>query len=134
MRSNGFTLLELMIAVAIVGILAAVVMPQYHQYVMRADRSDAIAPLAAILEAQERFYNDNVTYTTNLSDLGYPGNTVTTEKEKYVISARQCQGAGLTQCIELIATAQGVQAQDGNLIINTRGRQERALGGNILEW
>ena len=51
-RINGFTLIELMIVVAIVGIIAAIAYPSYRDSVMRAQRSDAMATLARLSAAR----------------------------------------------------------------------------------
>lgn len=140
MTPKGFTLLELMVTVAIVGILASVAMPWYGHYVLRGNRSDAISAMQTILDAQERYYADNVTYTLDFSDLGYAGASLTTNKGLYTISAQQCQNSGganmaITQCVELLATAIGSQVADGNLIANTMGRQDRIRpDGTIAEW
>jgi type IV pilus assembly protein PilE len=62
MKKNGFTLIELMIAVAIVGILAAIAIPAYSAYVKRANRTDATRSLSATAQALERCYSQNFTY------------------------------------------------------------------------
>lgn len=134
MKLRGFTLIELMITVAVIGIIASIAIPQYNNYVRRSDRADAIGPMARIMEAQERYYADNVTYATDLKDLGYSTTTLTTEQERYVISAQACGSAPLTQCVELVATAQDTQALDGNLIMDSRGKKERKLGGSTYKW
>ena len=59
---NGFTLIELMIAVAIVGIIAAVAIPQYKDYITRGSLADATTGLAAVRADMERYYQDNRTY------------------------------------------------------------------------
>lgn len=61
-RSRGFSLTELIVTVAVVAILAAVAIPSYRQYVMRASRADATAALLRLASNQERFYLANNTY------------------------------------------------------------------------
>jgi type IV pilus assembly protein PilE len=62
MKRNGFSLIELMIAVLIVGILAAIAVPSYSAYVKRANRTDATRSLSATAQALERCYSQNFTY------------------------------------------------------------------------
>lgn len=61
-RQAGFTLLELMIAVAIVGILAAIAIPSYSQYVENARATDAQGALTSFVSAMERYYTQNGSY------------------------------------------------------------------------
>lgn len=61
-RSSGFTLIELMIAVAIVGILAAIAYPSYQEQVRKGRRADAMAQLVTLAQAYERYYTSNNTY------------------------------------------------------------------------
>jgi type IV pilus assembly protein PilE len=67
--SRGFTLIELMVAVAIVAILAAVAMPAYNQYVIRGNVPQATARLATLHMQMEQFFQDNRTF------VGAPGCT-----------------------------------------------------------
>ena len=68
---RGVTLMELMIVVVIIGILAAIAYPNYRQYAARAKRNEAKAALLQIATLQERFYLQNNTYTTDMTDLGF---------------------------------------------------------------
>lgn len=63
-RKTGFTLIELMITVAVVGILAAIAYPSYMDSVRKSRRSDAINDLSAIALAQEKWRANNTTYGT----------------------------------------------------------------------
>lgn len=64
-RSRGFTLIEVMITVAIVGILAAIAIPSYRDYVLRGQVVDATNGLAAMRANMERHYQDFRTYKTS---------------------------------------------------------------------
>jgi len=61
-RQHGFTLIELMITVAIVAILAMVAYPSYTQYVQRANRADAQAIMLENAQFMERYFTTNGTY------------------------------------------------------------------------
>jgi type IV pilus assembly protein PilE len=69
-RSFGFTLIELMITVAIIGILAAIAVPAYSKYVIQGKRSDAKAALLSAQLAQEKYRANNTTYATTLAAAG----------------------------------------------------------------
>lgn len=61
-RQHGFTLLELMIVVAIIGILASIAYPSYTKYVQRANRADAQAIMMENAQFMERYFTTNGTY------------------------------------------------------------------------
>jgi type IV pilus assembly protein PilE len=70
-RSSGVTLMELLVAVAVVGILGAIAYPSYVQYVTRTHRSVAKSVLLQVADRQEQFFADNKRYTGDLTELGY---------------------------------------------------------------
>lgn len=74
-QSAGFTLIELMITVAIVGILAAIAYPSYAEYVLRGNRAEGIALLNDAAARQERYFAQNNTYADTLAKLGYASAT-----------------------------------------------------------
>ncbi|MBI3772298.1 MAG: type IV pilin protein [Gammaproteobacteria bacterium] len=122
-RRIGFTLIELMIAVAIIGILAAITYPAYQDQIRKSRRSDGIALLTNGIALQERYFTDHNTYTVMLADLGYTANAPS-EHNFYQMSAVAC-GAGIKECVQLTAVPQGAQATDGNLVINSTGTKTR---------
>jgi type IV pilus assembly protein PilE len=61
-RSRGFTLIELMIAVAIIAILAAIAIPSYTDYVRRGRLTDAVSKVAAMRVKMEQYFQDNRIY------------------------------------------------------------------------
>ena len=69
--SQGFTLIELMIAVAIVGILAAVALPSYQRSIMKGRRVDAKAATLDLAAREERYFSVNNTYTNSAVSLGF---------------------------------------------------------------
>ena len=82
---RGMTLMELMIVVAIIGILTAIAYPSYRQYVAKAKRSEAKNCLLQIAAMQERVYLRERSYTADLGKLGFPaGATYLTDSASYI--------------------------------------------------
>lgn len=70
-KNQGFTLIELMIVVVVIGILAAIAIPAYSDYVQRSRRADAKSSILAVQLEQEKWRANNVAYTADLTDLGF---------------------------------------------------------------
>lgn len=98
-QSRGFTLIELMIVVAIVAILAAVALPSYTDYVRRGHATDAVASMGTYRVRMEQFYQDNRNYGTAGSGVcgpaGLPTNskfgitcTLSDDAQSYVVEAQ----------------------------------------------
>jgi type IV pilus assembly protein PilE len=115
----GFTLIELMITVAIVAILAAVAYPAYTQYLIRANRAAAQAEMMNIANRQQQFLLTNRGYASKstLEASGYALPSSVSSKYSYAIVI----GAGVVPTYTLTFTPTGVQASDGNLIITSDG-------------
>lgn len=68
-RPRGFTLMEVMIVVGIIGVLMAVALPSYRESVLQGRRAEGRAYAMQVATAQERFFTMANTYTTSLADL-----------------------------------------------------------------
>lgn len=109
----GFTLIELMIVVAILGVLASIALPAYQQNVRSGARSEAQSLLVQVAASQERFYSDNNSYSTNANPLASPAvATVTSERGLYQVSVAACGSGTIATCFVATATPQGNQTAD----------------------
>ena len=110
-RSQGFSLIELMIAVVIVGILAAIAIPMYSDYVTRSRRADGQATLMQVAQELERCYTQFSKYNDNSCSVVNSGVvSETSDQGFYGISA---SGGNLTEStFTLTATPQNEQADD----------------------
>lgn len=110
---TGFTLVELMIVVAIIGILSAIAIPAYQQSVRKGGRAEAQSLLLQVAANQERFYSDNNSYSTNANPLVTPAvATVTSESGLYQVAVAACAAGAIGNCFIATATPQGNQAAD----------------------
>jgi len=126
-KMRGFTLMELMIAVAVVGILAAVAFPSYQSQVMKTRRSDGKAALMAAAAKQEQYYLDNKTYADTLAKLNV---AAASPEGYYQISITASSATAFT----LKATAQGSQASDtvcGDLTLDNLGTKTESGSGTV---
>jgi len=73
-RQRGYTLLEMMVVVAIVTILASIGYPSYMGYITRTNRVAAKSMLLQVADRQEQFFANNKQYTNDLTALGYAAN------------------------------------------------------------
>ncbi|QYJ94861.1 type IV pilin protein [Shewanella spartinae] len=103
-KLKGFTLIEVMITVAIVGILAAIAYPSYIDYVTKSGRAEGVAAVMEVANLQEQYYLDNRTYASDLTKLGMNASPFVTEHEHYKVTST----GGAT--FRVTATAIGSQA------------------------
>lgn len=119
-HARGFTLIELMIAVAIIAILAAVAVPQYTSYVTRGRIPDATSGLASKQVLLEQYFQDNRTY------VGAPACSSDTTTSKYFSFA--CSGSTSASAYTLQATGTG--AMTGfSYSVNQAGAKSSAVTG-----
>jgi type IV pilus assembly protein PilE len=117
--SRGFTLIELVIAVAVVAILAAVALPNYQQYVIRGKRAAAQAEMMEIANRQQQFLVANRSYAdkATLEASGYALPTAVSAYYAYTITV----GAGAVPTFTITFTPSGTQASDGALSLTSEG-------------
>ncbi|MDC8760569.1 type IV pilin protein [Janthinobacterium fluminis] len=109
-RASGFTLIELMLAVAIAGILAALAYPAYHAHIVKGKRAEAQLALWQLMLQQERFYTQNNRYLAFSSASTDPlerqfkwWSGASPALSAYEIDAVACTGESLSQCVQLNA-------------------------------
>ncbi len=105
---SGFSLLELMLVLALVGVMAAIALPAYQGQMRKARRSDAQGSLQRIQLEQTRWRTQHDTYTSSLLELGLATNL--SAQAYYQLSLTQASSDGFMA----VATALGDQAQDGD--------------------
>jgi type IV pilus assembly protein PilE len=100
----GFSLIELMVAIAVLAVIVAIALPSYNNYVLRSARAEAKTALSNLASIQEQFFLNSKSYT-NIGTLGFP---TSTENDKYTISIPTLTATTYT----LRAVPQGGQAAD----------------------
>jgi len=109
---RGFTLIELMIVVAVIAVLSLIALPGYQDSVRKSRRSEAVAALSAVQQAQERWRANNPAYAASAALTVAPpaglGLAATTSNGHYAIAISGAASASYT----VTATAQGAQVAD----------------------
>jgi type IV pilus assembly protein PilE len=139
-RDRGFTLVELVVAMVIVAVLAAIAIPSYSIYVLKSHRTEAKSALLDLASLEERYFSTAGTYSLNPTDLGYnypAGTTFPVGTGYYNITniavnvaiaptALSPGGTPATYSITASATAVGQQTNDtscATFSINSAGQQ-----------
>jgi type IV pilus assembly protein PilE len=140
---SGFTLVELLIAVAIVSILAAVALPSFQEQVRRSQRAEGKTALLRAAQLLERNYTANNTYVTDLGPLHglgadvavFSGENPALAAGNYRITATNQPCGNIAQCFTLTATQNGTfnDPRCGNLTLTSTGVRGTVGGTETVE-
>jgi type IV pilus assembly protein PilE len=86
-KQTGVTLLELMVVVAIIGIISAIAYPSYTQFVVKSKRATGSGMLLQIADRQQQFFMDNKRFATKFSSLGYASDDMMINDDGMIVSA-----------------------------------------------
>lgn len=130
-RRRGFTLIELMVVLAIVAILTAIAIPSYSVYVRKAERKAAMAALQGLAQSMERFYAQNNTYEDaadeNDAPLHFPKTSPLDGTAKY--NLRITDASATTYTLQAQPIEGKGQEKDGLLQLDSTG--QRAWDRNL---
>ena len=126
-KRRGFTLIELMIAVVIVGLLAAIALPSYQAHVVRSNRAAAAACLTEMAQFMERNYTQNMRY--NPAGFVLPDFQCATDlNARYQFSSVAADLGQRTYTLQAVPTTLHTDARCQTLTLNQAG-QKGAAGG-----
>lgn len=140
MRHKGFTVVELLIVLAIIGILTAVAFPSYQNHVRKGSRAAAQAAMMQIADRQAQYLLDARNYAVGTSALSALSVTVATDvASKYTLTVTAADGSGTastppTYTITATPIAGGAQVSDGTLTLTHTGAKTRTVGSTTYSW
>lgn len=137
-KEKGFSLVELMIVVAIIGVLTMIAYPSYQDYIKSSNRAAAQADLMSLGAAMERHKATSFSYkgaAQSLADTGKPGiyHTYSPSSEPYANRAYDLKitaATGSTYVIEAKPSSGSPQGNDGSLYLYSDGRRAWDLNNN----
>lgn len=132
MKTKGFSLIELMIVVAIIGILAGIAIPAYNDYLMKARRGDGRGVLLNTAGTLERYFSENGRYTTALGSGSCAAGIIPSASPEGYYSLTSTAAVCSDNTFTLTATPQGRQTGDkcGSLTLNQA--QAKGVSGGVL--
>lgn len=132
-NSKGFTLIEMMIVVVIIGILASIAFPSYQEYTRRSYRSEGQAFLNDVVARQERYFSQNNSYVTATADYGKLGlSNSLSATERYDL--KLAKGSGNDGGYLLTAEPTFTDPRCGNLTLNALGVRDVTSGDKDYCW
>ena len=116
-KRSGFSLIEVMIALTIIAILAAIAIPSYRQYVIRGHRRAAQTSMVDIANREQQYFAANRAFADKAT-LGYVEPTEVSDNYTWDVDP---DNAATPPTFEITFTAIGGQASDGNLTLDSQG-------------
>lgn len=120
-QHEGFSLIELMVVIAIVGIIAMIALPSYNSSVEKSRRADGQAALVDLASKMEAYFYSEKTYTTDLAALGYTPPPQSPEGFYALSVLAPSVSCPITSCYVLQAAANDIQSNDGDLTLSSTG-------------
>jgi type IV pilus assembly protein PilE len=126
--SRGFTLIELMITVAIVAILSAIAYPAYQDSVRKGKRAEGRTALTDMMQQQERYFTQTGTYlsfaagATGVAFKTFSGDNAVSPA--YKLGAEACDVGDLRECVRVFAVPQFTDTDGGTLRIVSTGLKD----------
>lgn len=135
-KARGFTLIEIVVVVAVIGILAAIAIPSYQQHLRKGRRANAEAFLSDVASREQQYLLDARGYAlggTAIADLGL---TLPTDVSNFYAVAVTPAAPAIPPAFTVTATPfpGGVQEPDGTLAIDNNGTKTRMVAGVDQGW
>lgn len=130
MKNKGFTLIEVMIVVAIIGIISAVAYPSYLRYVTKSKRTECRTAIMQVMQQQERYFTQQNTYlafskptsdasAASISMRSMSGDTFA--KSACLLSAAACSGSTIAVCVTVTGEPVKTDAEVANITMQSDG-------------
>lgn len=135
--SHGFSLIELIIAIAIIGVLSAIAFPSYISYIEKGKRAECRSGLLKTMQQQERYFTQRNTYVAFTS--GSTTSTVSSfsgdnlAQSACEIAGAQCGTDALNTCVELVATPKYTESKVTNWYFDSAGQKQCKLNGSTTK-
>lgn len=125
MKNNGFTLIEMLIVVAIIGIISAIAIPNYSSYVVRGKRTECRSAILQVMQQQERFFTQQNTYlaytsgAANVPMKQFSGESAASSA--CTIKAEACAAVTIAACALVTGTPVKADPEVANITMQTDG-------------